>query len=24
MIKEKPEIEDLFFPPSLQKIQHYV
>ncbi|HEU4344637.1 MAG TPA: ABC transporter substrate-binding protein [Candidatus Binatia bacterium] len=24
MIKDKPEIEDLFFPPSLQRIQHYV
>jgi 4,5-dihydroxyphthalate decarboxylase len=24
MIKKKPEIEELFFPPSLQKIQHYV
>lgn len=24
MIKKKPKIEDLFFPPSLQEIQHYV
>jgi hypothetical protein len=24
MIKKKPEIEELFFPPSLQRIQHYV
>jgi 4,5-dihydroxyphthalate decarboxylase len=24
MIRKKPEIEELFFPPSLQKIQHYV
>src|SRR2546426_1109086 len=24
MIKKKPEPEDLFFPPSLQRIQHYV
>jgi 4,5-dihydroxyphthalate decarboxylase len=24
MIKKKPGIEDLFFPPSLQAIQHYV
>jgi 4,5-dihydroxyphthalate decarboxylase len=24
MIKKKPEIEELFFPPSLQTIQHYV
>jgi len=24
MIKKKPEIEDLFFPASLQRIQHYV
>ena len=24
MIRRKPEIEELFFPPSLQKIQHYV
>ncbi|MFQ5682381.1 MAG: PhnD/SsuA/transferrin family substrate-binding protein [Candidatus Binatia bacterium] len=24
MIKKKPNIEDLFFPPSLQEIQHYV
>jgi 4,5-dihydroxyphthalate decarboxylase len=24
MIKNKPEIEELFFPPSLQRIQHYV
>jgi 4,5-dihydroxyphthalate decarboxylase len=24
MIRKKPEIEDLFFPPSLQRIQHYV
>ncbi len=24
MIKKKPNPEDLFFPPSLQKIQHYV
>ena len=24
MIKSQPEIEDLFFPPSLQRIQHYV
>ncbi len=24
MIKKKPNVEDLFFPPSLQHIQHYV
>jgi 4,5-dihydroxyphthalate decarboxylase len=24
MIRKKPEIEELFFPPSLQRIQHYV
>lgn len=24
MIKNKPQIEELFFPPSLQRIQHYV
>jgi 4,5-dihydroxyphthalate decarboxylase len=24
MIKKKPNAEDLFFPPSLQRIQHYV
>jgi len=24
MIKHKPQVEDLFFPPSLQRIQHYV
>src|ERR1043165_1389507 len=24
MIKRKPEVEELFFPPSLQRIQHYV
>jgi 4,5-dihydroxyphthalate decarboxylase len=24
MIRKKPQIEALFFPPSLQKIQHYV
>ena len=24
MIKHKPEVEELFFPPSLQRIQHYV
>jgi 4,5-dihydroxyphthalate decarboxylase len=24
MIKKKPQVEELFFPPSLQKIQHYV
>lgn len=24
MIKKKPQIEELFFPPSLQRIQHYV
>jgi 4,5-dihydroxyphthalate decarboxylase len=24
MIKKKPAIEELFFPPSLQRIQHYV
>ena len=24
MIKHKPAIEELFFPPSLQEIQHYV
>jgi hypothetical protein len=24
MIKKKPVVEDLFFQPSLQRIQHYV
>ncbi|HET8564220.1 MAG TPA: ABC transporter substrate-binding protein, partial [Candidatus Binatia bacterium] len=24
MIKKKPQVEELFFPPSLQRIQHYV
>ena len=24
MIKKKPDVEELFFPPSLQRIQHYV
>ena len=24
MIKHKPEVDELFFPPSLQRIQHYV
>jgi 4,5-dihydroxyphthalate decarboxylase len=24
MIKKMPAVEDLFFPPSLQRIQHYV
>jgi hypothetical protein len=24
MIKKKPDPEALFFPPSLQKIQHYI
>ena len=24
MIKKKPAVEDLFFAPSLQRIQHYV
>ena len=24
MIKKRPKAEDLFFPPSLQRIQHYV
>jgi hypothetical protein len=24
MIKKKPKVEELFFPPSLQRIQHYV